>query len=60
MNPVISLLLCVACGTVVLMAGILITRESGSSLSSSFKHSLVWGTGFFVAMSMQILAIARL
>jgi hypothetical protein len=60
MNPVAGLLLRVFFGSIVLMMGIVIFRESGKSISDAFKECLAWGTGFFVAMSMEVLAIAAL
>ena len=60
MNPVASLLMTIFFGSIVLMMGIVIFRESGKSISDAFRECLAWGTGFFVAMSMQVLAIATL
>jgi hypothetical protein len=60
MNPVATLLMRVFFGSIVLMMGIVIFRESGRSISDAFKECLAWGAGFFVAMSMQVLAIATL
>lgn len=60
MNPVATLLMTVFFGSIVLMTGIVIFRESGRSISDAFKECLAWGADFFVAMSMQVLAIATL
>ena len=60
MNSVATLLMTAFFGAIVLMMGIVIFRESGRSISDAFNECLAWGTGFFVAMSMQILAIATL
>lgn len=60
MNPVATLLMTVFFGSIVLMMGIVIFRESGRSISDALNECLAWGAGFFVAMSMQVLAIAAL
>ena len=60
MNPTVLLLLTVATGTVVLVAGIIICRGSDKSIPSTLRECFAWGTGFFVAMSVQIILIAHL
>jgi len=60
MNPIISLLMTVAFGAIFLMVGILVCREAEQSISNALKECMAWGTGFFVAMSIQVLAIASL
>ena len=60
MNPTVLLLLTVATGAVVLMGGIIICRESDKSIPSTLRECLAWGSGFFVAMSVQVILIAHL
>lgn len=60
MNTTVLLLLTVATGAVVLMAGIIICRESDQSIPSTLRECFAWGTGFFVAMSVQVILIANL
>jgi hypothetical protein len=59
-HPVIPLLGTIFVGAVVLMLGILLCRESEKSFSEAFRECLYWGTGFFVAMSVQVIAISTL
>jgi hypothetical protein len=60
MNHTILLLLTVATGAVVLMAGIVVFRESSKSLPSALRECFAWGAGFFVAMSVQVVLLANL
>ena len=60
MDHLISKLALVAIGSVVLMAGILLFREAGKSFQSALKECMAWGVGFFVTMSVQILALGSL
>lgn len=48
MNDLFSMLAVLVIGMVVLMAGILITREPGQSLRSAFNESLAWGGALFI------------
>jgi hypothetical protein len=60
MNSIIGLLLIILFGAVVLMAGILVCRESGKSIKSTLSECLAWGVGFFLLMSVQVAAIAAI
>lgn len=60
MNFTVSMLLCIVAGAVILMAGMLLFRDPGKSFHSAFKESLVWGAGFFVMLSAQVVAIAAM
>ena len=59
-NPTIAFLTSAFMGCVVLMMGFLILRESDQSFSEAFRECLFWGTGLFIAVSVQILAITTL
>jgi hypothetical protein len=58
MNSITALMLCVFMGAVVLMVGFLIFRDSERSFTDALRECLFWGTGFFVAMSVQVLALS--
>ena len=58
MNPSVAFLTCVLMGCVVLFVGILLLRRSEQSFTESFRETLFWGTGIFVAMSVQVLALS--
>ena len=58
MNPTVAFLTCVLMGSVVLFVGILALRRSEQSLTESFREALFWGTGIFVAISVQVLALS--
>jgi hypothetical protein len=60
MNSIFGLLLIILFGSAVLMAGILVCRESGKSIKSTLSESLAWGVGFFLLMSVQVVAIAAI
>ncbi len=58
MNPSVAFLTCAFMGCVVLFVGIVALRRSEQSLTESFRETLFWGTGIFVAMSVQVLALS--
>lgn len=58
MHPILNMVMTLSIGTIILMAGILINRDSGQSIGSVVKESLTWGTGFFFALGTQIAALA--
>jgi hypothetical protein len=60
MNSIIGLLLIILFGAAVLMAGVLFFRDSGTSIKSTFSEGLAWGVGFFLLMSVQVVAIAAI
>lgn len=60
MNPTVLLLLSVTTGAVVLMGGIIICRGWDKSIPCTLRECLAWGSGFFVAMSVQIILISQL
>lgn len=60
MHTLTSMLPVLLTGIAVLMAGILITREQNQSRSSALIESLLWGGGFFIAFSIEILAFATI
>ena len=60
MNFATTLLMYIVVGAVILMAGMLLSREPGKSLQSAFAESLAWGTGFVVMLGAQVVAIAAM
>lgn len=59
MNPVQVFMITVLIGSVVTIVGVLLCWKSGDSVPDSLRDCLIWGAGFLVAMSLQILAINR-
>ncbi|HEX5364991.1 MAG TPA: hypothetical protein VFW59_12075 [Gallionella sp.] len=59
MHVLLSMLPILLTGVIVLMAGIIISRKPGQSRSCAFIESLVWGGGFFIALSIEILTFAN-
>jgi hypothetical protein len=47
-------------GTVILMTGILLFREPRKSFRNTCTECVVWGLGFFLAMSVQVALLATL
>lgn len=60
MNYLTLMLPVLLTGVMILMAGILITREPKQSMGSAFVESLAWGGGLFVSYSIEILAFASI
>jgi hypothetical protein len=60
MNPMVSMLMCVALGAATPMMGMLIFRDAEQSFSSALKECVAWGTRFFFAMSIQVISISTL
>lgn len=60
MDFILTLLMYIVVGAVVLMSGMLISRDPGRSLQSVVPESLAWGAGFVVALSAQVVAIATM
>lgn len=46
-------------GVTILMAGILINKEAEQSRISALFESLMWGGGFFIGLSIEILTFAN-
>lgn len=59
MNPVQIFMITVLIGSIVMIVGLLSFWKSGDGVSNSLRDYLIWGTGFLVAMGLQILAITR-
>lgn len=60
MHDFLSMLPSLGIGMILLMAGILITRGPKQSLQSALTESAIWGTGFFLCFSTEILLLANL
>ena len=58
MNYVLSMLAVLAVGMFILMAGILMNREPGQSFHDALKECVVWGIGFFISFSAEIVVLA--
>ncbi len=59
MNPVQIFMITVFLGSIGLIVAIVICKRSEDSVSDTFRDCLLWGTGFFIAMCLQVLAISR-
>ena len=59
MNYLIYILSAPLTGMIILMAGILMSREPKQSLRSAFIESLAWGSSSFLAFSTEILVFAN-
>lgn len=60
MQDIYSMLLMLVIGTMVLMFGIMLSREPGQSMQSTLKFSCACGACFFVALGAQIFVISIL
>lgn len=60
LHPTMVMLSTLAIGTIVLMFGILVSREPDQSLTCTLRSCLAWGTGFFLSMCVQVLVLATL
>jgi len=60
MNSIFGLLLIILIGAAVLMVGVLVFRETGTSIKDTLNECLAWGTDFFLTMSVQVVAIAAI
>jgi hypothetical protein len=60
MQVINMMLLMLVVGTMILMGGILLFRDSGQSLRSALNLSIACGSWFFVALGAQILVLAIL
>lgn len=60
MNYLFSMLAVLVVGMIVLMAGILITREPGQSLRGALNESLAWGVALFFSFGAEILMSANI
>ncbi len=60
MNYLFAMLAVLVTGMIVLMAGILITREPGQSLQSALNESLAWGVALFFSFGAEILMSASI
>lgn len=58
MQDIYAMLLMLIIGTMILMFGILLSREPEQSLQSALKFSLTCGVCFFLALGAQVLVIA--
>ncbi|WP_283743152.1 hypothetical protein [Sideroxydans sp. CL21] len=56
MNPVQIFMITVLIGSIVMIVGVLSFWKSGPD---SLRDYLIWGTGFLVAMGLQILALTK-
>ncbi|OIR18056.1 hypothetical protein GALL_13820 [mine drainage metagenome] len=59
MNPVQIFMITVLIGSIVMIVGALLCWKSGEGVSDSLRDCLIWGTGFLVAMGLQVLAITK-
>ena len=59
-HPTMVMLSTLAIGTIVLMFGILVSKEPDQSLACTLRSSLAWGAGFFLSMCVQVLVLAAL
>ena len=50
-----SILVALAAGVGILMAGILLTREPGQTLQSALVESSAWGVAFFISFGAETL-----
>ncbi len=60
MHPTMFMLTTLAIGTLVLMAGIMMCRESGQSLQCTLKSCLAWGAGYFISMCVQVVVLSNM
>ena len=60
MQPFTSMLPELLTGVLVLMTGILISKEPHQTRGSVLLESLLWGSGFFVGLSIEILTFANI
>ncbi len=60
MNFLISVLPGLLVGVSVLIVGILITKEPKRTRKKALVESMAWGAGFFVAFSLEALALSSL
>lgn len=58
MNYLLSMLAVLVTGMIVLMVGILITREPEQSFKSALNESLAWGTALFLSFGAGSLTFA--
>jgi hypothetical protein len=59
MNPVQIFMITVFFGSIGMIVAIVLCRRSEEGASDTFRDCLLWGTGFFVAMCLQVLALSR-
>jgi hypothetical protein len=60
MNPVQIFMITVLIGSIVMIVGVLSFWKSGDGAPDSLRDYLIWGTGFLVAMGLQVLAITKI
>ena len=58
MNPVQVFMIAVFFGSIGMIVAIVICKKLEVSVSDTFRDCLLRGTGFFVAMCLQVLAIS--
>lgn len=59
MQYFLSMLPVLVIGVIVLIGGILINRGPRQSLQSALNESVLWGAGFFLSFSTEILALTH-
>ena len=59
MSYFFSLLFVLTIGVLILMIGIILTREPGQSVASLLSHSLGWGMGFFIAFGGEFILLVN-
>jgi hypothetical protein len=47
-------------GSIVMIVGVLSFWKSGDGAPDSLRDYVIWGTGFLVAMGLQVLAITKI
>ncbi len=60
MNYILAAFTTLLIGVLILMTGILITREPRQSISNALKEGLAWGTGFLVSFGIDFLLFANI
>ncbi len=59
MDGFYSMMALALAGAVVMMVGILLGRDAKQSMSQALVASMSWGTGYFLLLGGQVLAIAN-
>lgn len=59
MHYLLSMLPMLVTGMIILMTGILITRDPAQKLQIIFNESLIWGGAFFLSFGAEVLLVAN-